>query len=95
MSMMHVSFLPSKMKSGNNQQHGQYSEGNAITGRSVLLQYNHQIQPSICRCSKLLGFNTPGIHITFCFELFLTVAITTFAHHHPKCMQYSFWDIMV
>jgi hypothetical protein len=84
--MMNVSFLPNKMKSGNTQQNGQYSEGNAITRRSVLLQYNHQNQPSICRCSKLLGFNTPGIHITFCFELFLPVVIITFAHHHPKIM---------
>jgi hypothetical protein len=81
---MHVSFLPNKMKSDNTQQYGQYSEGNAITGRSVLLQYNHQNQPSIRRCSKLLGFNTPRIHITFCSEFFLTDS--TFAHHHPKSM---------
>jgi hypothetical protein len=83
--MMHVSFLPNKMKSGNIQQHGQSCKGNATTGRCVLLQYNHPNQPIICRCSKLLGSNTPGIHITFRFE-FLTIVIITFAHHHPKSM---------
>jgi hypothetical protein len=86
MSMMHVSFLPNKMKSSNAEQHGQYSEVYATTGSPVLLQYSHQNHAIICRSSKLLGFNTPGIHIILYFQFFSTVVIIIFAHYHPKSM---------